>query len=512
MSSLFNNDEPFDPSKMKAAAKAPPPPAPPSAPDRPYTVSQLNTAIAHALQANFPANVRVEGEVSGLKRQTHAYFTLKDTDAVLSCVMFAPALRKLSAPFEDGLRVVASGRIDHWPKGGRTQLYVESVTPVGKGALEAQLRALIQEARQLGWLDPERKRPLPAFPRALAVITSRTGAALQDVIDTARRRCPAVDLYVIDTRVQGDTAPPQITQRIKAITQLRRQRPIDAVILTRGGGSIEDLWAFNDRAVAEAILRCPVPVVAAIGHETDTTLAELVADERAATPTQAAMRLTPDRAALAEQTDALGARLSSALTRAARAERTRIQHHRRALHAAVRHNLANRRRALDALAQRLAHHRPDAVYERRAARLAEAHRRLRRALHARLAEQPHRAAALDLADAMNQRLAGAKQSHDALARELVLASPMHVLQRGYSMTRLTTGQIVRNPDQLTPGDTIETVLAEGTARSTVNEPGTDTPPPAEPRPAASLPKRTKPTTAPSRRRRKHNDDNQMGLF
>ena len=506
-----NADGPFDPNKMRAARDTTAQkPQPHSTAPKPLSVSQLNAAIANSLKDAFPSNLRVLGEVSGLKRQTHAYFTLKDEDAACSCVMFAPALKKLHTPFENGQAVIATGRIDHWTKAGRTQLYVDSITPVGKGALEAQLRALIDRARNEGWLDPERKRPLPTFPRAVAIITSRTGAALQDVIDTARRRCPAVDLLVIDTRVQGDAAAPQITSRLRAIQRLRDQHPIDAVILTRGGGSIEDLWPFNDEAVAHAVMACPVPVVAAIGHETDTTLAELVADARAATPTQAAMHLTPDRTALAEHTAQLASRLTSALTRALVSERRHLNARAR------RPALATTRRHLDRTAARLERHRPAALYARREARLHEAAARLRRSLAARLAQRDHLALAEDLHAAARHRLRRAAERLAALERELVLASPIHVLRRGYSVTTTAEGRVVRSAADLKPGLLIRTRLADGQRSSTVNEQATDAPPYAA-IPAAHLPKRAAPATpdAPRRKRRKPkrpDDRDQLGLF
>jgi exodeoxyribonuclease VII large subunit len=537
MADLFDADQPFDPARMRAA-KDTPAPKPTPAPDRPLTVSQLANTIARSLKDAFPARVRVEGEVSGLKRQTHAYFTLKDDQAVLSCVMFAPALRKLGTPFEDGQRVIATGRIDHWPKGGRTQLYTDTVTPVGRGALEAQLRQRIEDARANGWLDPERKRPLPTFPRAVAVVTSRTGAALQDVIDTARRRCPAVDLLTIDTRVQGDAAAPQIERVLRFLARDHERLRIDAIVLTRGGGSIEDLWAFNETRVARAVVESPVPVVAAIGHETDTTLAELVADARAATPTQAAMRLTPDREALAEHTAQLGSRLASTLRRTLAAERRHLAalarrpaladpvtglrharaalaHRAAALAAGVRHRIASARRRTDALAHRLSRHRPEAVYARRAARLDAAGLSLRRAVARRLAERAHADLAADLADAATARTARDRDRLAALNRELVLASPMHVLQRGYSVTTRADGSLVRAAAELAPGDIINTRLADGAARSTVNRPETDAPPtPRAELPRADLPKRAGPAPAPRRTRRKRprNDDNQLGLF
>jgi exodeoxyribonuclease VII large subunit len=223
-------------------------------------------------------------------------------------VLFANVVRKHRIVLRDGLEVVVTGSLEFYAKAGKLSFIGTNAQPVGAGALDLAFKQLCEELRGLGWFDEVRKRPLPTFPRRVAVITSRSSAALQDVLDTMRRRCPAVEVALVDARVQGESAAAELRAKLVALSLRHREMGVDAIIITRGGGSAEDLWAFNDRALAEAILKCPVPVVAAIGHETDTTIAELVADVRAATPTQAAMRLTPDGDTLLEQVDLAHAR------------------------------------------------------------------------------------------------------------------------------------------------------------------------------------------------------------
>ncbi|MHC4142614.1 MAG: exodeoxyribonuclease VII large subunit, partial [Planctomycetota bacterium] len=216
---------------------------------------------------------------------------------------------------EDGTEVIATGHLSHYGPQGRTQLYVDRLEPVGAGALEIRFRALCKELRGLGYFDQDRKKPLPALPRRIAVITSATGAALQDVIATASNRLPAVGFVLIDVRVQGEGAAEQVAAAMRMADDRRFELGIDAILVTRGGGSAEDLWAFNERIVADAAYACELPLVAAIGHESDTTVIELVADVRAATPTQAVVRLVPARTQLQEQVAHLQDRLRFLLGR-----------------------------------------------------------------------------------------------------------------------------------------------------------------------------------------------------
>ena len=253
------------------------------------TVSELSGMIQTALEARLPASIQVTGQLGNLTKRRHWYFSLKDDDAVVSCVMWMSAVRRQRDDINDGDAVIATGRVSYYGPQGRTQLYVESLRPLGVGSLHRRFEALCTELREAGYFAPERKCALPSFPRRIAVITSATGAAIQDVTDTAARRCPATALTLVDVKVQGKDAAGQIARAIHHVDRRAEELGIDAIIVTRGGGSMEDLWAFNEREVADAALACHTPLVAAIGHESDTTIIELVADARAATPTQAVM-------------------------------------------------------------------------------------------------------------------------------------------------------------------------------------------------------------------------------
>ena len=468
---LFEQATPPDLSPDPASAEAPG--APSASPgDRRYTVTQLAGLINGALRDGLPARISVVGEVSGFTDRTHWWFRLKDAGAVVECVMFASAARKHRPAPRDGDEVVASGRVEHYAKQGRTQLYVDRLAPIGAGALDQKFRALCDELRALGSFDPARKRPLPSFPRRVAVITSRTGAAVQDVIDTFRRRAPFVALLIVDARVQGDGAGRDIAAAIERIGRDAERLGVDAILVTRGGGSIEDLWAFNERIVADAILGCAIPVVAAIGHETDTTIAELVSDERAATPTQAAMRLAPDREALAQQIGHLRGRLHSALVRrvqheSARIEslasrpvlrdprgliadrRERVAHVRRRAHGALIGRLHRDSARLERLGARLAKGRPEAVFAERTVRLRESSRRLRRGLTGLVLRR--------------------RDALAALARTLEATGPLNVLRRGYTLTLRADGALIRGPADTADGDLITTIGSDGRLLSTVGD-------------------------------------------
>ncbi len=435
-----------------------------------YTVSQLATLVEGALREKLPGRLRVVGEVSQFKARTHWYFDLKDAGAVMACVMWETAARRVGAGgFEPapGQQVVVTGRVEFWGKGGRTQVYVENIEPVGAGAADLALKKLVEELRGLGWLDVGRKRRLPAFPRRVAVITSKTGAALADVLDTMRKRCPRVEVALVDVRVQGEMAAAEVARAIHWVSVNAVALGVDAVLLTRGGGSKEDLAAFNERVVAEQIVKCSVPVACAIGHETDTTLAELVADERCATPTQAAMRLTPDVVALGEQVDQLASRVRGALVREVRGERERVEGRVRTLAAAARRAWSDRERRVERASARLERHRPGAVYERRRAVLELRTGELRGAMLAMLRGSGVEALAQRLAMAGEHSVARWRGHMAALERQLRLVGPESVLARGFSVTFDAKGTVVRRAQDVKAGETLSTKLAEGTVESTV---------------------------------------------
>ncbi len=416
---------PFDPSRVRGAAPARA--VPPRSADAPLTVTQVAEVISNALSAGVPAGLRVVGEVSNLTRRNHWYFALKDETSVLKCVAWASKARTFGFEAADGMEVVATGTVQYYGPQGQCQLYVDRLEPVGAGALELKFRALCEELRALGYFAPERKRPLPYFPRRIAVITSPTGAAIHDVLDTMKRRCPAVAVLLVPVRVQGAQAAPEIVAALKRVAKIAGRRGIDAVILTRGGGSMEDLWAFNERIVAEALFNSPLPVVAAIGHETDTTIAELVADVRAATPTQAAMMVTPNRSDLSAQLDQLQRRLSAFVRTQVRFETQRLER--------LRAQLGT----------------PQDLVRRARETLEERGRDLHGVFAANLRER-------------RQHLNTSERLLDSL-------NPRRVLSRGYSMTCDAKGKILRSSTMARAGALVRTTLHDGSFTSRVVEEG-----------------------------------------
>lgn len=461
---------PFDPNKL-----AGPPTPEPSSTARHLTVTQLAGLIESTFR-ELPTGLRVVGEVGQFRERTHWYFDIKDAGAVISCVMWQSAARKAGFVPSAGHQVLLSGRIEFYPPQGRTQFIVDKIEPVGAGALDLAFKKLCEELRVLGWFAIERKRALPVLPNKVAIVTSRSAAALQDVLDTVQRRCPGLPLALADVRVQGEGAADQVARAVRRIGRMHKSLGIDVILVTRGGGSMEDLWAFNERIVAEAIVRSPIPVVAAIGHETDTTIAELVADLRGATPTQAAMRIAPDASALRTQLRSTGARLAGLLTRQIRLDQERLRsaaRHRafsdpmltvderreelrlrsRDLIHALRERLQHATRVFDHAARRLNRHRPEAVYARREAALEHVSVRLRAALNTRLSRR---------ADAV-----------DAMTRALDLVGPHNVLKRGYSVTLAPDGSVLRSAADARPGDTVRTRLADGAFESIITDGGSD---------------------------------------
>ncbi len=434
------------------------------------TVSQLAVRIDHAIKAGLPDRFEVVGEISSLSHRTHYYFSLKDDRSVIGAVLFASSARRMPYTPTHGDSVIAKGRIEYYAPSGRISLIVTSMTPVGAGDLEAQYKQRCDELRKLGWFDPATKQTLPTFPRRIAVVTSKDGAAVADVIDTMGKRCPSIELVIVDVRVQGESAKGQITNAIIKLNAHAEALGIDAILLTRGGGSLEDLWAFNELEVAQAIHDSTVPIVAAIGHETDTTIAELVADERCATPTQAAMRLAPDRQALREQLSSLRSRLDRTVRSELRYEKQRLDtitssrsmsdprqviaiHRDRLdtftdrLTSATTSAVASSRSKLDRIALGLARHQPAAAHARREERLAQLGDRLGRV--------------------MGRMIAAKADELDAFARELCAIGPAQVLARGFTVTTASDGSLIRSAADTSPGQTIITTFADGKVRSRV---------------------------------------------
>lgn len=434
--------------------------------DAPWTVSHLAGEIDGALRKGIAGAVRVMGEVSGFRDRTHWYFDLKDEGAVVNCVMFASAARRVNPPLRDGEQVIVKGRVEFYSKGGKVSFILDSLERAGEGPLDRAFRELSAALKSQGYFEIERKKALPRFPRRIAILTSRSAAALQDVINTRNRRCPAVELIVIDVPVQGPDAAPIIARAIELLSKNHHRLGIDAAILTRGGGSKEDLWCFNERVVADAIFRCEIALVAAIGHETDTTIAELVADERCATPTQAAMRLIPDKAELSRQLDSTLRRLGSSLSRNAQiAERNcSVLSHK--LSAGVLARTRTAQRNITGLELRLERLRPQAVHARMIARLDGASERLQRAIDS--------AIDIDLAD-VSARLVAALRAAlvrrateiESVEKHLTAVAPVRVLERGFSITLDARGKLVRRIGEVRTGDRLRTRVSDGSIESTV---------------------------------------------
>ena len=487
------------------------------------SVSALLARVKSVLAEGFPKTVTVVGELSNCKLHTsgHFYFRLKDADSAIDAAMFKGQASRLKFRPEDGLEVVVTGRVDVYQTRGQLQLYANSIVPKGAGALELAFRQLKDKLQAEGLFDPARKKPLPRFPRAIGVITSPTGAAVRDIGRTLRRRWPAAKVYLLPTIVQGDRAAPKIAAAIADLDAAAERLEINTLIVARGGGSLEDLWAFNEEAVARAIAAATTPVISGVGHEIDVTIADMVADVRAATPTAAAELAVPDRAEMRQRVEELSSRLTVAATGLAdrgRADLTsilrsvvfrdpawrlreaiqRLDELAIRLPAGLKGRLADDRRGLEPLTNRLAALHPARLAERTRSRLNELTNRLAWVLGARAKRAgDHFAEIATRFSTVHPKhdLALATQRLDAAKRQLEALSYRGTLQRGFSVTRSTDGTIVRAAEQALSAGRLETEFADGLVRSVVEGAGGALPP------------------SPSRRRTKPTPDNQQpGLF
>ncbi len=431
--------------------------------DRIFTVSDLTRSLRGLVETAFPF-VAVCGEISNLRRPAsgHCYFTLKDQGAQLRCVLFRNQQRYLSCRLTDGLAALCRGRITVYEPRGDYQMVVDLVEPAGAGALQLAFEQLKRRLAAEGLFALERKRPLPPAPWRIAVVSSPSGAAIRDFCRTARQRFPLAHIVLLPVRVQGEGAAGEIRRALERVAEVAG---VEAVALCRGGGSAEDLWPFNDEGVARAIAACPLPVVTGIGHESDVTIADLVADLRAATPTAAAAALLPDRNELGRRFTDLGHRLTVAITRRLAAESHHLAQQRRllgtphrlfdqaaltlahrheSLVAAMRHAIDHQQRRLQLHCQRLASHTPLAALERRGLRLASGRDRLAQAIHA-----------------LHDRLAGRLAARTAALQAM---NPRQVLERGYALVQTETGSLVTDPASVPPGGRMLVTLARGRMR------------------------------------------------
>ena len=426
------------------------------------SVSQLSQQLAAVMEERFPA-VWVEGEISNFKvyGSGHAYFTLKDEGAQLRCVLFRNRGRRIRFEPKDGLHVMAFGAVEVYAQRGEYQLVVELLEPRGLGALQLAFEQLKERLARDGLFDARRKRPLPRFPRKIGIVTSPSGAALRDMLRVIGRRFGAIHIVVAPARVQGDGAAAEVAQGIRELNALGG---VDVIIVGRGGGSLEDLWAFNDEMLARTIAASKIPVISAVGHEVDFTIADFVADVRAATPSNAAELVVKEKRAVVESLADLGVRLRRGIGRALAAHRDRLERTR------GRRVLTDPARPLRDLDRRL----------------DDARARLRQAALAAIARGGHRVglagrglrALSPVARTLNGRRAltdlhgrlgrGLHRALDrsrhhlgAAAGRLDSLSPLAVLGRGYSLTLTPARRIVRSWREVSAGDAVRVLLHEG---------------------------------------------------
>ena len=468
MASLF--DLPFE--EPPGAGAGPTAGAPRLTPRQPLTVTELTADIRVVLESGF-GDVLVEGELSNCRvwQTGHMYFTLKDSGAQLRGVMFRSAVRQLRFRAEDGCHVIARGRLSVYDTKGEYQIICESLEPKGLGALQLAFEQLKKRLDQAGLFDPARKRPLPRLPRKIGVVTSLDGAAIRDILSVLSKRYPQAHVVIRPARVQGEGAAADIARGLRMIA---RVDGVDVVIVGRGGGSIEDLWAFNEEAVARAIAASPVPVISAVGHETDVTIADFVADLRAPTPSAAAECVVARRDEFVAHIDRQAGRLRAALDRRLLQLRSRVQtlDSSRGL-ARVPATLALRGRHLGELGRLVRHALAERVRlsGRRltlAARALERHdpRRRMEATRTRLVAADGR-----LKAASDRRRARAASALGSLAGRLDSLSPLSVLGRGYAVCwDHTRTHVIRRAAQVAPGDTVRVTLGEGELACQVKDP------------------------------------------
>lgn len=391
-----------------------------------YSVFQVNGYIKNMFTQDFMLRtISVRGEASNVKYHSsgHIYFTLKDERSALACVMFAGNRRGLTFPLEEGKQIVVNGTVDVYERDGKYQLYAREITLDGKGQLYEKFEALKQELLEMGMFAQEYKRPIPKYSKVIGVVTAPTGAAVRDIIQVATRRNPYIQVLLYPAIVQGEQAVSSIINGIHAL----EEKQVDVMIVGRGGGSIEDLWAFNERAVAEAIFNCSVPIISAVGHETDTTIADYVADLRAPTPSAAA------ELAVAEYSQIL----------------ERQQEYREQLKRQMERLISIRRNRLENYQLRLSYKNPvNRIREQRMYALTM-EEKLKRAMEDKVKENRH------MLSLYIERLKG--------------LSPIDKLNQGYGFVADLTGAAIRDVSRLSKGDSIYVTLRNGTVEAQVQK-------------------------------------------
>ena len=389
------------------------------------SITQLNEYIRGRMDSDpLLAQVAVRGEISNYKQYPsgHHYFTLKDEGSALRCVMFKGNAMRLRFRPENGMKIIAMGKVSVYPRDGAYQLYCTAMTMDGVGDLYAAFEQLKKKLAAQGLFDPAHKKPLPRYPGTIGIITSSAGAAVHDMLRILRKRYPLSRVRLLPVRVQGAEAPGEIAA---AIGYANHYHLADLLIVGRGGGSIEDLWAFNDEQVAYAIYHSEIPVISAVGHEPDVTISDYVADLRAATPSNAAELAVPDQDALRQSLDAMANAMASSLNRQVKAARQHLM-------------VLSASKALQG---------PTGYLEQRNQSVELLKNRL--------------------VAAQNQNITRAKQRYIAQISKLEAMSPLKVLTRGYSMVQTERGEVVRSISQVSLGERIQVKLSDGTLSTTV---------------------------------------------
>ena len=391
------------------------------------SITQINEYIRSAMDTDpILTSLAVRGEISNYKcyPSGHHYFTLKDENAALKCVMFKASATRLRFRPENGMKVIAFGRITVYPRDGAYQLYCTAMTVDGVGDLHAAFEQLKSKLEAQGLFDPAHKKTIPAFPTVVGIVTSSAGAAVHDILRILNKRWPSVRVRILPVRVQGAEAPPEIAA---AIRFANAHKLADVLIVGRGGGSIEDLWAFNDERVAYAIYDSDIPVISAVGHEPDVTISDYVADLRAATPSNAAELAVPDQNTIYQHLD----------------------HFNEAMASALKKQLFSARRHLNTLSQSAILQDPRRIPDQKALQLS--------ALQDRLIS------------AADRSVARKKQQYIALTAKLDAMSPLKVLSRGYSMVTDPSGTVIRSVKQLQENDIVRITLGDGTCAASISE-------------------------------------------
>jgi len=423
-----NDEEAFFGDEQKSAPKKAPStskPGPGQSLDSPFTVSELNERLKRLIDRTF-GTIWIAGEISNLTQSNagHVYLTLKDAGGQVAGVIWRSTLERIDVDLTEGMAVIVQGRLDVYSPRGNYQIVISRVEEQGLGALQAAFRKLYKKLEGEGLFAAERKKPLPQFPFRIGFVTSPSGAAIQDFLQVLKRRWPVANVLIIPSKVQGEGAAEEIARGVRAAARI--QPKVDVLVVGRGGGSIEDLWAFNEEIVVRAVAECPLPTISAVGHEIDVTLCDLAADVRALTPTEAGEIIAPHRDELSHQLEGVQIRLRSLIAyQCERAERQLV-----------------------ALADRPILVEPERLLERPNQRLDDFYR--------------------DMDLAIDYRLDAAQNALQQQAQVLEALSPLGVLARGYSLTvDAETGKLITSVQDVAPGQTLRTKLSSGEIQSIV---------------------------------------------